>query len=427
MRLRQAFLQRFRPVWVAISFALLAGCRSRPELGWLAYVHQGNIWVRPLPAGTASRLTHGGGFGLPRFSSSGRWVACARAWQLYVVPRRGGSLRTLENGRRVRPPYWHPPFAWSPRQDLIAYLNSEGKLRIATPAGRVTRTITPPMNGEVLSFAWRPDGQAIAFSAVPRTIPLPTCVLAVAEVETGRTRVLVEVESAELIVAGWGPRSDQVLLWRREYPLRKDLAEGLPLEAASLTSGQLRRLAEEVPPRREFLSCSPPAQRLAVTEGLAVETWTGKRVLLIEASGESRVLSRPGEAALQPSWSPDGQRIAFVAGPDAGTYSGASASLETARDAVSARRVWITKWDGSELRRLSAAHEQEERPLWSADGRWVLVARLNAQGQGSLWVVEVASGKPVQVAPLDLKQDPRYPAGYYGYLDWDRYFDWLNK
>lgn len=410
--------------------ALITSCRSRATLGRLAYVHQGGIWVKDLPKGRARRLTEERGLGLPRWSASGAWIACLRGLQLCVIRSRGGTLLALEQARKVRPLPWQSPFAWSPADDRLAWCGTDGKLRVSQPEGRLVRTLEAPhKETEVGSFTWSPDGRAIAWGAVakPESAPERAGVLVIASVEDGRGRILLERPGIELIVAGWTPDGRQLVFWSRAgFGGEPVEGEETSLEAIAADGGRPRLLASPAPVRKEFVSLSPRDSEAAFTEGLGRETWTSKRVAIVDlASGKIRQVSAPNSAAFAPAWSPDGLRIAFVAGPDAGGFEAGEASLEGVREAAAARRIWIANRDGSVVRRLTGATGyQDERPQWSAEGRHILFARLDRQGRSSLWLADVSSGETTQVAPLDLSQNPAYPPGYYGYLDWDSYFDW---
>src|SRR5262245_29031716 len=49
-----------------------------PTLGTLAYVQEGDVWVRALPDGLVRRLTTSGDASAPRWSPSGEWLSyCA--------------------------------------------------------------------------------------------------------------------------------------------------------------------------------------------------------------------------------------------------------------------------------------------------------------------------------------------------------------
>jgi Tol biopolymer transport system component len=93
-------------------------------------------------------------------------------------------------------------------------------------------------------------------------------------------------------------------------------------------------------------------------------------------------------AALEPAWSPDGRRLAFVRGSLGGPAE---------RDRLS---LSVTATDGGGARRLAACGSCGEREggrlAWSRDGRWIAFSREADQpiGGESLWVIPAAGGRP---------------------------------
>jgi Tol biopolymer transport system component len=140
-----------------------------------------------------------------------------------------------------------------------------------------------------------------------------------------------------------------------------------------------------------------------------------------------RDLTDDGVAATSPVLSPDSRTIAYVQQPE-GAY----------QDTVQDRRIWLIEPDGSNARRLTKGGIAEERPLWSADGHFILYLRIdspaspsatlesNPGGRVSLWRHEIATGREEML--LDRIEFYSNPVdtniAYYGHYDWDRIFDW---
>jgi hypothetical protein len=92
-----------------------------------------------------------------------------------------------------------------------------------------------------------------------------------------------------------------------------------------------------------------------------------------------RTIPRPkGNLVRHPSFSPDGKRIAFTAGPGG------------------LGDIWVTKVDGTGMSRLVGGPNTEFRPTWSPDG--LTIAYLsNRQGDIELWRVPASGGKKTQI------------------------------
>jgi Tol biopolymer transport system component len=72
---------------------------------------------------------------------------------------------------------------------------------------------------------------------------------------------------------------------------------------------------------------------------------------------------------VDPAWSPDGQEIAF-------------ASLREGTG-----HIYVMRWDGTGLRRLTSGPKSDDHPSWSPDGKRIVFAR-----EGALFVAPAAGG-----------------------------------
>ncbi len=163
--------------------------------------------------------------------------------------------------------------------------------------------------------------------------------------------------------------------------------------------------------------------QVAAIFGTGRQTWTGKRLGLVDpGGGQVTWLTPAGTAASSPGWSPDGDLLAYAAMPDAGNLGGG----DPARRAVMERRIYLVNAVGNPQPRQLTQDPgyRDEHPLWSSDGKQVLFARLDEAGRASLWLVPVAGGQPRQIlGGLDADLAGGW-LGYYGHVSWDSTYDW---
>ncbi|MGQ9600664.1 MAG: TolB family protein, partial [Anaerolineae bacterium] len=229
-------------------------------------------------------------------------------------------------------------------------------------------------------------------------------------------------EKGEALLAGWSGDGRFLLFWQGDMLSASILADGVPLYALPAEGGTPVRLDEAVLFYSDFVAPQPAGGRqVVVISGSYRAAWTHKALrIVLPTSGEGEPFTPSDQAASSPAWSPDGQRIAYVAMPDQGDLVGG----EPARQGLMQRRLWVADVNGEDQARQLTKDPsyRDERPLWSTDGNYILFARLNAGNQASLWVIPAMGGEPQQVVQ-ELTPAPEW-FGYYGHIDWGGLFDW---
>lgn len=387
------------------------------SLGALAYVKDGDIWVRTLPDGVARQLTHDRANRRPRWSPSGDWLAFCNNDQLRIMRSDGADVRTLGVC----------DFAWSPVDDTLVYWTQADRIALASAGSWRERVLNEG------GLTWSPDGAALAYAqqealGLSEAGKLPERQVSLRRINTnGANPKELFTPGApspyDILVARWHDK--EILYWTVPMFSASILADGAPLFGLSTTSGVTRELAPQMLAYADFLSISPDGKFLAVTEGAGRETWANKRIVTINlASGARTTLTDERVAALWPAWSPDSRQIAYVAGPD----SGMDYTESETQPGVAERRIWLMQRDGSGKRQLTNDPAfRDERPQWAADGKHILFTRIDQNDQASLWMMKNdGSGLQKVASPIDAggREAEDASAGFYGYIDWSHVFDW---
>ncbi|HEU4323285.1 MAG TPA: hypothetical protein VFS21_09040 [Roseiflexaceae bacterium] len=383
-------------------------------LGTLAYIHQGDLWVRGLPAGAPLRLTTHGRASRPRWSPSGEWISFCGDSTLYIARADGTDTHIV--GPCVEA-------AWSPAEDRLLHHDNYG-MRITDPDSWQSLSV----GGD--SAVWSGDGSALALSSVRMLpdqtdsgMPLRSAELRRVPSDGGAARLLSSGAAADedILPAGWA--GSTILFWANPLFSASLLADGAPLRAAPTDRGAPLELLPAMLAYPDFLDIAPDGARVAATSGGGRASWSDKQIVAIDlASGAQVALSDPHLAAVSPVWAPDGQRVAYAAAPDAP----ADSSDTQAQRALAQRHIWSAHADGTERRRLTDDPAyRDERPRWSDDGESILFARLDQKGQASVWLMQAnGSGLTLVANSLTIDQDNPGQPGYFGYIPWDNAFAW---
>jgi Tol biopolymer transport system component len=191
--------------------------RPTPNLGKLAYVQGGDIWVKALPDGELQRLTSDGRNREPRWSPSSQWLAFRKGdHQVWLMSADGNGAHVLNEGAAV------DAFAWAPVSDRLAYV-ANGEMRAINADGTDPATLVPQSlpdrdPGQVGHIAWSPDGAWTAYEWVEPPPDQPLTYEGLWKVSSdGRQRAELYASGAPekgvALLAGWSLDGQYILFW----------------------------------------------------------------------------------------------------------------------------------------------------------------------------------------------------------------------
>lgn len=446
----------FVSVMVAAFMLTAAACSPRggaPDAvqatmpGRLAYVHDGDLWVRQ--GGAAERLTTGGGVTYPRWSPDGRQLLFLRGYpgdgkELWLWPAAGGEPQRLGGADLLasgRP-------RWAPDSRSIAFIRWNEDWR-QPDEGVVTVSLTgdvqqvlPPGSGAT-DLAWHPRGWlAVALRARPLDVDAPfsrsieqqrqATIVRVTPGADGDEEVLARLGSPPrgglgiFIESAGGLRFDPTGSWLTffAYPNSASIAaDGVDLQAVPAEGGGPVTLVTMLA-YDDYVAWSPNGRLLAAVQGVGRDVRNGKELVVLGADGfrTEAVLTPPDFIDLTPAWSSDGRTVASSRGRAADMYG--SEELP--------RYIWLTDVASGEGRPLLPGIEGgparaaetpvvQENPVWGERSSGLLYVQrpVGSADAATLWwsLPDARDAQPVaNIGPTE---------GYYGHMRWHELFDWL--
>jgi Tol biopolymer transport system component len=276
------------------------------------------------------------------------------------------------------------------------------------PDGRGLRLLTFPPTRQALGGdsgpVWSPDGRRIAFE---RDLPY-----------WGDDRFQVDVVGAGGgharplttgpfdVMPTWSPDGKHVAFVRLT---KSDTGGTTAIDVIDTSSGQMTQLTEG--PLDLTPAWSPSGNTIVFARISSGTTGIeNARLFLVNADGSNvRPLGTSPIFGISPEWSSDGTRIAFVSFAD---HNGRSC----AGDCVPDGEIYTVNADGTRLTRLTRTKVDDEDPTWSPDGTRIAFTsgtELGRRGHAPwLVVVPAAGGRATRIGRFSGVRDPAWsPAG----------------
>ncbi|MGH9101742.1 MAG: hypothetical protein ACRDYD_01980 [Acidimicrobiales bacterium] len=409
------------PLHAAGAPVVVTGAISAPVTpGPVAFVSSGRLWVTTAQRAEPDALSSSGAaVSNPEWSNDGQWLAYlvrspGAADRVVMCEADGSRRRTVVSG-------WGLAFTWSPTSDVLAFTGDGGGLSVAAVDGTSRQVV--PAGTTVSSFSWGPSGDRLAVTeplAAPGSkeavVVVPGQASASGPVD-GAGIAWIGPSDTELLLAGWWPGGKGVLLWQDRGWSSRAESRGLPLYSAPL--GGKAKLLAVTSVYLPWLVWAPGGGRLALVEGAGLP-WQDKSLAVCRFPQEScrRVPQPKGAVSIDPTWSPDGTRLAFVR---------ASSSDQLPPDSnvdtwYPSRRLWVTNAAGTQASPVRGASHGVASPRWVAGG-----TEIGYSTGGTVEVVS-ASGGGRKVLVRDLKGAEASGAGpaAYGKLPWGGLAVWAS-
>jgi Tol biopolymer transport system component len=305
-----------------------------------------------------------------------RFVVLAAAALVVVVGAASafGTVRDLLFGTTRSATYSHP--SWSPDGRTIAFTvfrwpDGAAELFLMNADGSRQRTLKAAGQTWGQTLAWSPDGRKLAF--VRERDRRNDDVYIINADGSAQRRLARGVRRTVNVTPGpapaWSPDGRRIAFVSDRddgtFAYTRDSRDGADVYVMNADGSRQRRLT-----RNAFYdgapTWSPDGQRIAF-----VSTRDGNQEIYVmnaDGSGQWNLTQGPGGGS-SPAWSPDGQRIAF----------------RSLRDGNG--EIYVVNTDGRNVRRLTRNPDSDGGPVWSPDGQKILFVRAEyRQGNSEIFV-----------------------------------------
>ncbi|EGW35880.1 PD40 domain-containing protein [Desulfosporosinus sp. OT] len=394
------------------------------NMGDLAFIWEGLLFTLDGKTGEVKQLTYSRHALHPIWSNDGEWLAfisadgpSSNSGQLWLVRKDGQQAHQVQGINLEQANDQN--LSWSPTTNILAVSGKEG-LWLVPSQGEPTLKFKG-----LLSYAycpWSPDGKSIAYNVMnpPNNQGNRDDDLYTLNVNSGETVKYITAENAGIKIATWLPDGSGLLYWLDPLHSASLAADGLELWSLKFNDVKPKLVSTGLA-YRDWLSFSPNGQLLMVSGGGRI-IWAQKSLIISSPeSGSTLELPNPADSiATDPSFSPNGSLIAFVAAKSLGNEVWGFSKSDDLANWVATRVLWIENADGSAAHPLQSAGTGVYQPVWSKDGTHIVYVQNN-----SLWIIGAKGENPEKIlGPFsDWKKDQ---FGYYGYIRQDD-FAWFKS
>jgi Tol biopolymer transport system component len=393
----------------------------------LVFIHDGLLYILDGRTGQVIKVSDSGQAIKPVWSFDGQWLAYIRltateadSGALWLVKRDGTQNHQVEE---LPGPVEPDDYAWSPHANKLA-LNCQG-IWLADPQGQPKQLV---QKESAYGFAWSPDGRCLAYSL---TLPQAknespesrSDALYILDLSNGKTAQHLVAPESGIKVASWWPDGQGILYWTIPLHSASLTADGADLFSYKLFDPEAKLIATGLA-YREWLSLSPE-ERLIYISGSGRTAWTEKCLEFCNTRTGflKKINPLPASVVLDPSFSSDGGKMAFVTAKDLGAKVWGFKNIADLYSWINTRTLWTADSDGTGAKPLTKAGQGIYRPEWSNDGKSLMYV-----SEDSVWLIDDQGHKRQRVVgPLSLPGSSNdFHFGFYGHASYGDLMDWFK-
>ena len=374
--------------------------------GRLAYVEGGRVRIVDGFRGERFVLDGFGGATRVAWSGDGSVLAVTAGSRLYLYRYGDVTVQWFDDIGRWA---WAPQgavLAWTTRPPLGATFSVGLNVTTFGPGAPTTSPLVGDV--EVVDFVWSQQ-QRLAYLTFerkpPGTNPTAFHALFTTDIGPGATPQRVDLSPVGrhgfVVLHGFTSDGHNLLFWDNPMASGSIAADGLPLMTVPVEGGTPEALASTLV-RRSWVALGAGGQVEIVTGRNRMAD--ARRSLASCAGTVCRETTDAGVSELDPAWSVDGRRLAFVRmGPVEGSLP--ADPLPRNLTHYRTRTLWVAG-PGAEPVEVADAGVGVAEPRWALDGRHLVVLR-----DHELWLVDVRGGDAVALSgPLGSGGDDPFPA-----------------